>query len=56
MYFFWTDWLKGVRATSILGCISLLGALVLTILKMFVMKDKKPILFAAVGTAFVGGK
>lgn len=51
-----TDWFKAVRATSIMGFISLLVALVMTILKMFFMKDKKPIVLAAIGTAFIGGK
>lgn len=48
------DWLKAVRATSILGFLSLLFALVMIILKMFLMKDRKPILLAGIGTAFVG--
>lgn len=39
-----------------MGFISLLVALVMTILKMFFMKDKKPIFLAAIGTAFIGGK
>lgn len=53
----WTevqDWFNAVRATSILGFISLLVAIVVILLKMFVMKDMKPILFAAIGSAFVG--
>ncbi|XP_052690556.1 uncharacterized protein LOC128168352 [Crassostrea angulata] len=49
-----SDWFKAVRATSIMGFISLLVALVMTILKMFFMKDKKPIVLAAIGTAFIG--
>lgn len=49
-----TDWLKAVRATSIMGFISLLVALVMTILKLFFLKDMKPALFAAIGTAFIG--
>lgn len=48
--------MKAVRATSILGFLLFLVALVMVILKMFVTKDKKPVLFAAIGTAFVGGK
>lgn len=57
-YFFlnWTDFLEPVRATAIVGFISLLFALVLIILKIFVMKDKKNILFVAIGSTFVGGK
>lgn len=48
--------MKAVRATSILGFLLFLVALVMVILKMFVTKDKKPVFFAAIGTAFVGGK
>lgn len=57
-YFFlnWTDFLEPVRATAIVGFISLLFALVLIILKIFVMKDKKNILFVAIGSTLVGGK
>lgn len=55
-FFHWTDWLEPVRATAIVGFISLLFALVLIILKIFVMKDKKNILFVAIGSTFVGGK
>lgn len=55
-FFHWTDWLELVRATAIVGFISLLFALVLIILKIFVMKDKKNILFVAIGSTFVGGK
>lgn len=51
-----TDWLKAVRATSILGFVSLLVALVVTILKLFFLKNMKPALFAVIGTAFIGGK
>lgn len=47
-------WMKAVRATSIIGFLLFLVALVMVILKMFVTKDKKPVLFAAIGTAFVG--
>lgn len=50
------DWLKAVRATSILGLLLVLVALVMLILRMSVMKDKKPALLAAIGTTFVGGK
>uniref|UniRef100_K1PV72 Uncharacterized protein n=1 Tax=Magallana gigas TaxID=29159 RepID=K1PV72_MAGGI len=48
-------WFKAVRATSILGFISLLVSIVMILLKMFVVKDMKPVLFAAIGAAFVGG-
>eukprot|EP00105_Crassostrea_gigas_P029614 XP_011451605.1 PREDICTED: uncharacterized protein LOC105345225 [Crassostrea gigas] len=48
------DFLEPVRATAIVGFISLLFALVLIILKIFVMKDKKNILFVAIGSTFVG--
>ncbi|XP_052715822.1 lens fiber membrane intrinsic protein-like [Crassostrea angulata] len=48
------DWLKAVRATSILGLLLVLVALVMLILRMSVMKDKKPALLAAIGTTFVG--
>lgn len=41
---------------SILGFLSVLVSLVMLILKMFVIKDKKPVVLAAIGTAFVGGK
>lgn len=53
---FFLDWFKAVRATSILGFISLLVGIVMILLKMFVVKDMKPVLFAAIGAAFVGGK
>lgn len=48
------DWFKAVRATSILGFISLLVGIVMILLKMFVVKDMKPVLFAGIGAAFVG--
>ncbi|XP_052687233.1 uncharacterized protein LOC128166221 [Crassostrea angulata] len=48
------DWLKAVRATSSLGFLTLLVALEMTILKLFFLKDMKPALFAAIGTAFMG--
>uniref|UniRef100_A0A8W8NFH9 Uncharacterized protein n=1 Tax=Magallana gigas TaxID=29159 RepID=A0A8W8NFH9_MAGGI len=50
-----TDWQKGVRAMSILGFLVLIVAVVMTVLKLFVMKDKKPVLFAGIGTSFAGG-
>ena len=36
-----TDWLKAVQAMSILGFLTLLCASVMTILKLFVLKDNK---------------
>lgn len=54
--FCWTDFLEPVRATAIVGFITLLFALVLIILKKFVIKDKKNILFVAIVSTFVGGK
>lgn len=55
LFLYLTDRLEPVRATVIIGSISLLIALVLLILKIFVMKDKKNILFLAIGSTFVGG-
>lgn len=49
------DWFKAVQAMSILGFLVLLVAVVMTILKLFVMKDNKPVLFAGIGTSFAGG-
>uniref|UniRef100_A0A8W8N838 Uncharacterized protein n=1 Tax=Magallana gigas TaxID=29159 RepID=A0A8W8N838_MAGGI len=48
------DYMKAVRATSIIGFLSFLVALIMVILKLFVTKDKKAVLFAAIGTAFNG--
>nr|XP_034336550.1 uncharacterized protein LOC105346258 [Crassostrea gigas] len=48
------DWLEAVRATSILGSLLVLAAIVMLILRMFVMQDRNPVLFAAIGTTFVG--
>ncbi|XP_062603973.1 uncharacterized protein LOC134265774 [Saccostrea cucullata] len=48
------DWLKAVRAMSILGLLVLVVAAIMTVLKLFVLKDMKPILFVAIGTAFAG--
>lgn len=50
------DWQKAVRAMSILGLLLLIVAVVMTIMKLFVMKDKKPVLFAGIGTSFAGGE
>lgn len=50
------DWERAVRAMSILGFLVLIVAVVMTVLKLFVMKDKKPVLFAGIGTSFAGGK
>uniref|UniRef100_K1Q137 Uncharacterized protein n=1 Tax=Magallana gigas TaxID=29159 RepID=K1Q137_MAGGI len=49
------DWQKAVRAMSILGLLVLSVAVFMTVLKLFVMKDKKPVLFAGIGTSFAGG-
>ncbi|XP_055998267.1 uncharacterized protein LOC125645735 [Ostrea edulis] len=49
-----TDWLKAVQAMSILGFLTLLVASVMTILKLFVLKDNKPVLLVAIGTSFTG--
>jgi hypothetical protein len=51
-----TDWLKAAQAMAILAFLVLVVALVTTILKLFVMKDKKPLLFVAIGSSFAGGK
>ncbi|XP_061180367.1 uncharacterized protein LOC133188904 [Saccostrea echinata] len=48
------DWLKAVRAMSILGFLVLVVPVIMVVLKLFVLKDKKPILLVAIGTAFVG--
>uniref|UniRef100_K1Q895 Conodipine-M alpha chain n=1 Tax=Magallana gigas TaxID=29159 RepID=K1Q895_MAGGI len=48
------DWFKAVQAMSILGFLVLIVAVVMTVLKLFVMKDNKPALFAGIGTSFAG--
>ncbi|XP_052702569.1 uncharacterized protein LOC128179137 [Crassostrea angulata] len=48
-------WFELVRAFSILGLLLLIVAVVMTVLKLFVMKDKKPVLFVGIGTSFAGG-
>ncbi|XP_061188415.1 uncharacterized protein LOC133196560 [Saccostrea echinata] len=48
------DWLKAVRAMSILGFLVLMVAAIMAVLKLFVLKDKQPVLFVAIGTAFAG--
>ncbi|XP_048727491.1 uncharacterized protein LOC125645736 [Ostrea edulis] len=48
------DWLEAAQAMGILAFLALLVAVVTTILKLFVMKDKKPLLFAAIGSSFAG--
>lgn len=53
---FFADWLKAVRATSILGLLLVLVALVMLIIRMSVMKESKPPLLVAIGTTFVGGR
>lgn len=49
------DWMEAVQAMSILGFLVLVVAVVMTVLKLFVMKDNKPVLFAGIGTSFAGG-
>jgi hypothetical protein len=39
-----------------MGFLLLVVAVVMTVLKLFVMKDKKQVLLAAIGTSLVGGK
>ena len=51
-----TGWFSAVKAMTILGLLALLVALGMTIMKLFVLKDGKVVLFAAVGSAFAGGK
>ncbi|XP_055998264.1 uncharacterized protein LOC125677535 isoform X3 [Ostrea edulis] len=48
------DWLKAVRAMGILGVLTLVVAALMTVLKLFVMKDRKPIFHVAIGTSFAG--
>ncbi|XP_061183080.1 peripheral myelin protein 22-like [Saccostrea echinata] len=48
------DWLKAVRAMSILASLVLVVAAIMAVLKLFVLKDMKPILFVGIGTAFAG--
>ncbi|VDI02619.1 Hypothetical predicted protein [Mytilus galloprovincialis] len=48
------DWFRACRAMSIFGFISLLVAAVLTGLKLFLLRELKPIFFAAIGTTFAG--
>lgn len=45
-----------MRVIVIVGFILFLFVFVLIILKNFVMKDKKNILFVVIGSIFVGGK
>ncbi|XP_062584113.1 uncharacterized protein LOC134245888 [Saccostrea cucullata] len=49
------DDINAVRAMGILGLLVLVVAVIMTVLKLFVLKEKKPVLFGAVGTAFAGG-
>ncbi|XP_052086650.1 uncharacterized protein LOC127723983 [Mytilus californianus] len=46
------DWFRACRAMSIFGFISLLVAAVLTGLKLFLLREMKPIFFASIGTTF----
>ncbi|XP_061166775.1 uncharacterized protein LOC133175647 [Saccostrea echinata] len=48
------DWLKASQAFAVLAFICYLAAVVCSALKLFVLKDKKIILFAAIGAVFVG--
>ncbi|XP_061164959.1 protein NKG7-like [Saccostrea echinata] len=48
------DWFKAVRAMSILGFLVLLVPVVLLLLKLFVLKEQKQLLLAAIGAAFAG--
>ncbi|XP_062598715.1 uncharacterized protein LOC134260145 [Saccostrea cucullata] len=48
------DWLKASQAFAILAFICFLAAVVCSALKLFVLKDKKIILFATIGAVFVG--
>ena len=53
---FSTGWFSAVKAMTILGLLALLVALGMAIMKLFVLKDSKIVLFVAVGSAFAGGK
>ncbi|CAG2209108.1 unnamed protein product [Mytilus edulis] len=44
--------LRACRVMSIFGLISLLAAAVLTGLKLFLLREMKPVFFAAIGTTF----
>jgi hypothetical protein len=41
---------------SILGFLFLLVAAVMSVLKLFVLKDNKPVLLTLIGASFLGGK
>ncbi|XP_055997902.1 uncharacterized protein LOC125647239 [Ostrea edulis] len=47
-------WLKAVQAMSILGFLVLVVAVLMTVFKLFVKKDKNQFLFVAIGTSFAG--
>ena len=51
-----TGWFSAVKAMTILGLLALLVALGMAIMKLFVLKDSKIVLLAAVGSAFAGGE
>ena len=53
---FSTGWFSAVKAMTILGLLALLVALGMAIMKLFVLKDNKIVLLAAVGSAFAGGE
>ncbi|XP_061180358.1 uncharacterized protein LOC133188892 [Saccostrea echinata] len=46
--------LRTSQAMSILGFLALMFASVLTVIKLFFLKDRKPILFVAIGSVFIG--
>ncbi|XP_063402008.1 uncharacterized protein LOC134686267 [Mytilus trossulus] len=46
------DWFRACRVMSVFGFISLLAAAVLTGLKLFLLREMKPVFFAAIGTTF----
>ncbi|XP_048781320.1 uncharacterized protein LOC125683866 [Ostrea edulis] len=48
------DWFKAVQALSIMGLLSLLLAVVMVVLKLFVLKDSKAVIFVAIGASFAG--
>ncbi|XP_062580093.1 uncharacterized protein LOC134242090 [Saccostrea cucullata] len=50
----YTDDINAARAMGILGLLVLVAAAIMTVLKLFVLKDMKPILFGAIGSALAG--
>ena len=55
-YFYFYRLVSAVKAMTILGLLALLVALGMAIMKLFVLKDNKIVLLAAVGSAFAGGE